>query len=153
MQGKATLRGHPIHPMLIPFPIAFFVGALISDIISHWGDASFWPRMSLVLIGFGIISALIAALFGFIDYRTAPMTDDAKRMATIHMILNLLTVAIFAVAIFAVAFYLRLGNATSVAGYVLTVLGVIILSAAGYLGGHLAYHFGMGVESGAGRVA
>lgn len=148
MQGKATIGGHPIHPMLIPFPIAFYVGALLTDIISHWGDPIFWPRMSVVLIGLGIIGALLAALFGFIDYTTAPMSDSAKRTATTHMILSLLVTVIFAIA-----FYIRLGNATSVTGYVLTVLGVIVLMASGYLGGHLAYHFGIGVESSTDRVA
>ncbi len=83
MQGKATFNGHPIHPMLIPFPIAFFVGALISDIISHWGDPVFWPRVSLVLIGFGIVGALAAAIFGFTDYLTAPLSAEAKKTATL----------------------------------------------------------------------
>ena len=144
MQGKATLNGHPIHPSLVPFPIAFFTGALICDIVSHWGDATFWPRMSLVLIGFGIIGALAAAIFGFVDYLSAPLSPEAKNTATTHMILNLVTVVIFAIA-----FYIRLGDVTATAGYVFTVLGVIVLTAGGYLGGHLAYHFGVGVaESG-----
>ena len=148
MQGKDILNGHPIHPMLVPFPIAFFVGALISDIISRWGDPAFWPRMSVVLIGFGIVGALAAALFGFIDYATAPLSDEAKKTATSHMLLNLLTVVIFAVA-----FYVRLGDATSRVGYVLGVVGVIVLSVAGYLGGHLAYHFGVGVQGSTQRPA
>lgn len=146
MQGKATIGGHPIHPMLIPFPIAFFVGALISDIISHWGDPVFWPRMSVVLIGLGIIGALVAALFGFIDYATAPLSEGAKKTATTHMALNLTVVVIFAIA-----FYLRLGNATSTIGYVLTVLGVLILGASGYLGGKLVFEGGVGVKDSIGR--
>ena len=145
MQGKATLGGHPIHPVLIPFPIAYFVGALISDIISHWGDPAFWPRMSVALIGMGIIGALLAALFGFIDYLTAPMTADAKKTATSHMILNLLVVALFAIALF-----IRLDNATATVGYVFTVIGVLVLGASGYLGGKLAYQFGVGVDKRAG---
>jgi uncharacterized membrane protein len=147
MQGKATIAGHPIHPMLIPFPIGFFVGALICDIISHWGDAVFWPRMSVVLIGFGIVAALVAAVFGFVDYATAPMSEAPKKTATIHMALNLLVVLIFALA-----FYVRLGNATSTLGYVLTVLGVIILAVSGYLGGHLSYHYEVGVERSTHRI-
>ncbi|PZR57022.1 MAG: hypothetical protein DLM50_06795 [Candidatus Meridianibacter frigidus] len=145
MQGKATIAGHPIHPMLVPFPIAFFVGALVSDIISHWGDSVFWPRMSVVLIGLGIIGALLSALFGFIDYATAPLSDGAKKTATTHMALNLTVVVIFAIA-----FYLRLGNATSGVGYVLTVLGVLILGVSGYLGGQLVYEGGVGVKDSVG---
>lgn len=145
MQGKATLGGHPIHPMVIPFPIAFFTGALVSDIISHWGDPVFWPRMSVVLVGLGIIGALVAALFGFVDYATAPLSEGAKKTATTHMALNLITVAVFAVA-----FYVRMSNATSTAGYVLTVLGVLILGASGYLGGKLVFEGGVGVKDSAG---
>ena len=140
MQGKAAINGHPIHPMLIPFPIAFFAGALLCDIISHWGDPVFWPRMAIVLIGLGIIGALLAAVFGFTDYLTAPLSDDAKKTATTHMILNLVTVVIFAIA-----FFMRLGKPTSVAGYVLEVIGVAVLSVSGYLGGKLSYVDKVGV--------
>ena len=141
MQGKATVMGHPIHPMLIPFPIAFFTGALVCDIISHWGDATFWPRMAVVLVGLGIIGALVAAIFGFIDYLSAPMSADAKKTASSHMVINLI-----AVVIFVVDYFIRSANATATLGYVLTTLGVVVLSAGGALGGHLAYHFGVGVE-------
>jgi len=142
MQGKATLLGHPIHPMLVPFPIAFFVGALISDIISHWGDPVFWPRMSVVLIGLGIIGALLAAVFGFVDYLTAPLSEGAKKTATTHLILNLIVVAIFVIA-----FFVRLGDATSTIGYVLTVVGVVVMCVSGYLGGKLVFEGGVGMKS------
>src|SRR5690242_14125762 len=82
MQGKATLFGHPIHPILVSFPIGFFVGALISDIVSAFVHTPVWPTLSVVLIGFGVIGALLAATFGLIDYITAPMSDAAKKTAT-----------------------------------------------------------------------
>jgi uncharacterized membrane protein len=141
MQGKATIGGHPIHPMLVPLPIGFFVGALICDIILAFTHNPFWPQVSVVLLGFGIVGALLAALFGFVDYGTAPMSAEAKATATRHMALNLL-----AVVIFAVAFWLRLGDNVSTIGIILTVVGVVVLGISGYLGGHLAYHFGVGVE-------
>ncbi len=146
MQGKATLMGHPIHPMLIPFPIAFFAGALISDIISHFSDNGLWPNMSLALIGFGIIGALVAAVFGFVDYATAPMSETAKKTATTHMAMNLLVVGIFVAA-----YFIRAGHPPSAFGYILTVLGVLVLLVSGALGGHLSYHFGVGVEMEAAR--
>ena len=141
MQGKATLFGHPLHPILIPFPIGFFVGALISDIISAFSGAPIWPSLSVVLIGFGIVGALVATLFGFVDYFSAPMSNNAKKVATTHMLLNLLTVLVFAVA-----FFVRYDKPPSSSGYVLTVLGVVILGIAGSMGGHLAYHYGVGVN-------
>jgi len=148
MQGKATVAGHPIHPMLIAFPIGFFVGAVVCDIILAVTHNSFWPAMSVALIGFGIVGALVAALFGFIDYATAPMPAEVKATATRHMVLNLL-----AVVIFAVAFWLRLGDNVSTTGIVLTVAGVLVLAVSGWLGGHLSYHYGVGVEPGAQRSA
>ena len=146
MQGKATFMGHPIHPILIPFPIAFFTGALISDIISHWSDNPVWPQMSVILIGFGVVGTVLAALFGFIDYLTAPMSNEAKATATWHLILNVLVLLIFVGA-----FMVRQPNPTSTLGYVLTVVGVVLLGISGNLGGHLAYHFRVGVEEEAGR--
>ena len=144
MQGKATIFGHPIHPMLIPFPIGFFVGALVSDIIFAFTHGPVWPTLSVILIGFGVISALLAAVFGFVDYFTARMSEGAKKVATTHMLLNLL-----AVVLFAIAFFVRYDKPPSVAGYVLTVIGVLILAVTGSLGGHLSYHYGVGVDDAA----
>ncbi len=79
MQGKATIARHPIHPMLVALPIGFFAGVLVSDVISIWGDRLFWSQMSVWLIAFGVAGALLAALFGFIDYFTAPMSLKTKR--------------------------------------------------------------------------
>jgi len=133
VQGKATIAGHPIHPMLIPFPIAFFAGALISDIVSAYSANPVWPTMSVALIGFGIVAALLAALFGFVDYFSAAMSEGAKKTATTHMVLYLLTVVIFVAA-----FFLRYAMPPSTAVHALTVIGVIVRSLSGALGGHLA---------------
>ncbi len=143
MQGKATIAGHPIHPMLVALPIGFFVGTLVSDIVSIWGDPTFWARMATWLIAYGVLSALVAALFGFVDYFTAPMSPDAKKTGTLHMMLNLLVVVIFAAA-----FFVRmLTGLTSVGGYVLTYVPLAILIVSGWLGGRLTYHFGVGVQA------
>lgn len=143
MQGKATLAGHPIHPMLVAFPIGFFAGAVISDIITFLGHPDFWPRMSVALIAFGIVAALIAALFGFIDYFTAPMPPPVKKTATTHMILNLLVVVIYVIAL-----WIRASDPVSAIGYVLTFGGLVFLVVSGWYGGHLAYVGGVGAKSG-----
>ncbi|HEV2260928.1 MAG TPA: DUF2231 domain-containing protein [Candidatus Rubrimentiphilum sp.] len=133
MQGKATLGGHPVHPMFVPFPIGFFTGAVICDVISIWGNP-FWPRMAVWLIAFGVIAALIAALFGFIEYFTAPMSEPAKKTATTHMLLNLALVVLYLIA-----FIVRNPNPTSTLGYVLSFVGWGLLVISGWYGGHLAY--------------
>lgn len=134
MQGKATLAGHPIHPMLVGFPIGFFGAVLVSDIISIWGNPAFWPRVAMWLIAFGVIGALVAAVFGFVDYLTAPMSAAAKRTATTHMILNLTVVALYIAA-----FFVRYANPISTLGYVLTYVGLATLVVSGWYGGHLVY--------------
>jgi uncharacterized membrane protein len=134
MQGKATLADHPLHPMFVGFPIGFFGAVLVSDVISIWGNPAFWPRMSVWLIAFGVVGALVAAVFGFIDYFTAPMPAAAKRTATTHMILNLTVVAFYVAA-----FFVRYGDPISTLGYVLTYVGLGILVVSGWYGGHLVY--------------
>jgi len=141
MQGKATFGGHPIHPVLVAYPMGFYVGSLISDILFYFTKLPMWVSFSEALIGFGVVGALLAALFGFIDYFSAPMSAEIKSTATLHMIINLVVTLIFVVD-----FFVRQQNGTSVAGYVLTVIGVILLMVAGYLGGHLAYVGKVGVK-------
>lgn len=144
MQGKATIKGHPIHPMLVSIPIGCFVAVLVSDIISIWGDATFWPVVALWLIAFGVVGALLAAVFGFTDYLTAPMSPEAKRTATMHMIVNLI-----AVAFYVAAFAVRFTSGPTVLGYVLTYVGLALLGISGWLGGHLVYvdHVGTALGS------
>jgi uncharacterized membrane protein len=133
--------GHPIHPMLVPFPIAFFVGAFVCDVIYAMKPGPFWPVMSLVLIGFGIIGALLAAIFGLVDYFTAPLSPAARKTAVTHMVLNIVTIVVFAAA-----FIVRNNDVTSALGFGLTIFGVLVLGVSSALGGHLAYHHRIGVE-------
>ena len=141
MQGKATFRGHPIHPMLVPFPIAFWVGSLIADILYFITHADIWTTMGTGLIGAGIIGALLAALAGLTDYLTAPMDAKTKRTATKHLTLNLLIVAAYGVNL-----YLRWRTPETPAGYVLSVLAILTLLYSGWLGGDLVYDHKVGVE-------
>jgi len=126
--------------MFVGFPIGFFGAVLVSDIISIRGNPAFWPHVSLWLIAFGVVGALIAAIFGFTDYFTAPMTTAVKRTATTHMILNLTVVVLYAAA-----FFVRYGNPISPLGYLLTYVGLAVLIASGWYGGHLVYvgHIGI----------
>jgi uncharacterized membrane protein len=134
MQGKATLAGRPLHPILVTFPIGCFVAAVVSDLVSIWGGPVFWSDMSTWLILFGVIGGLLAAFFGFVDYISAPMTVRAKNVAAWHMTLN-----IAALIIFGWACAIRFLDHTSVAGYALTGLGIVVLVVAGWLGGEVAH--------------
>ena len=141
MQGRATVLGHPIHPTLVSLPIGSFVVAFVCDIIYVVHPTPFWPIMSLVLLGFGVIGALLAAVFGLLDFLTAPLSRAARTTAVRH-----LSFALGTVVVFAAAFFIRDADPTSTFGYALTALGILGLGATGALGGHLAYHHRVGVE-------
>jgi uncharacterized membrane protein len=134
MQGKASIGGHPLHPMLVTFPIGCFIAAVVCDVISIWAGPVFWAAMATWLILFGIAGALFAAFFGFVDYISAPMTVPAKSTAAWHMTLN-----IAAIVIFGWACAIRFLDHTSVAGYALTGLGIVLLAVAGWMGGEVAH--------------
>jgi len=130
------VAGHPIHPMLVPIPVGLFIFALVADIAIHAGwAASAWPAVAFYCIGGGILGALVAAVFGFLDYVTITEVRT-KRLATAHMLVNLTVVGLFVVN-----FLLRWntqgggGNVT----FGLTVLGILLLLVSGWLGGELVY--------------
>ena len=134
MQGKATLAGHPIHPVLVTFPIGCFVAAVLCDIISIWTGPVFWAPMSTWLLFFGFCGALVAAFFGLVDYFSAPMSQQARSIAAWHMTLN-----IAAIAVFGIACAVRFLDHASPAGYALTGFGIVLLASAGFLGGEVAH--------------
>src|SRR5262245_31000414 len=66
--STANVGGHPLHPMLVPFPIAFLVGALVSD-LAFWGTGTpFWAQGSMWLLGAGIVTGAAAAIAGLTDF-------------------------------------------------------------------------------------
>lgn len=149
MKSKANIKGHPIHPMIIPFPIAFLIGTLVFDILRVTSNnPSYWHTASYLEIT-GVITALIAAVPGAIDYfGTVPPESSAKKRATQHALINITVVVIFAVA-----FIIR--DHTSVAVVIgLEVIGVIMLFVSGWMGGTLVYRNQIGVDpryAGAGK--
>jgi nitrite reductase/ring-hydroxylating ferredoxin subunit/uncharacterized membrane protein len=135
MKSKAILLGHPVHPMLIPFPVAFLTGAFIFDAAGLVADRQSWWTTGNHLAILGILTALLAAVPAFIDYLyTVPPESSGKRRATRHMLVNLT-----AVALFAGAWILRPDSSLAPA-YVtvgLEGLGLALLLSGAYLGGTL----------------
>ena len=133
LEGK-PLR-YPIHPMLVHFPIGFFVLSFILDLVSLAPS----PRPFLVPAAFyamllGIITALLAAIPGFVDYTDIRRDHPGKGAATAHMSLNLIMVAVYAINLWIRASALtepRVGWLPLIFSFI----GVSLLSASGYLGG------------------
>jgi len=135
MKSRAVALGHPVHPMLIPFPFAFLTGAVLFDAAGWLRDVPPWWTTGGHLGLAGIATALLAAIPGVIDYLyTVPPASSAKTRATRHMLVNLT-----AVALFAGAWWIRGGAATRPGAIVLAleVLGLGLLGTGGYMGGTL----------------
>ena len=152
MRSKASFKGHPIHPMLIPFPFAFLSGAVLFDLGSKlFGEPSL-GRTGGHLAAAGIVTALLAAVPGFVDYFfTVPPNSSAKGRATKHMLANLT-----AVGLFAAAWLLRQDapDAPSAAVLGLELAAFALLGMAGWMGGTLAYRNQIGIDhryAGAGK--
>ena len=140
LHSTAQVKGHPIHPMLVPFPIVFFLGALGTDIAFAVDGSEGWAEASKWLLGAGIVGAALAALAGFVDFGGNPRIREL-RDAWLHMFANLI-----AVVIELVNFGLRLGNeeAAGSTGLILSIAVALILLFSGWKGGELVYKHGVG---------
>lgn len=135
MRSKASFRGHPIHPALIPFPFAFLVGAFGFNAAGLLLADPELVRVGWWLIIAGIASALVAAVPGLIDYvYSVPPRSTGKSRATKHMVVNL-----SAVALFALSLMLRDGvqDETSWLNSFIELVAVALLGAGGWMGGTL----------------
>lgn len=144
MRSAASFKGHPIHAMLIPFPLAFFVGAFFFDVVGAvWGREAFWTTGGFLAVA-GIVTAVAAAIPGAIDYfRTVPPASSGKKRATRHALVNL-----SAVAMFALGLWLRGGVEAPPALLSMGAwaLGLVLLSMGGWMGGTLVYRNQIGID-------
>ncbi|MEU8345441.1 Uncharacterized membrane protein [Actinomadura meyerae] len=144
VSALAGSYGHPLHPVLVTVPIGAWAGSLVFDAASHLtGDPDFLARGSLWLIGLGIAGALAAAATGFLDLLAVPPGTRAFRTALVHMSLNLAVTAAYAAG-----FGWRYGDVTgSVAPgrIALSAVSLAVLAVSGFLGGRLAYRYGVRV--------
>jgi uncharacterized membrane protein len=147
MASPASISRHPVHAMLIPFPIALWVFSLVADLIYLWRGNPIWKDwIAFYTLAAGIIGAALAAVPGFIDWLSLKDPEVVK-IANWHARLN-----IIALVIFAASFYLRTtSGAPLVSGsytipVLLSVLGVILITISGWLGGEMVYVHGVAVE-------
>ncbi|MFE5410465.1 DUF2231 domain-containing protein [Microbacterium sp. NPDC056569] len=136
--------GHPFHPILVTIPIGAWVASFVFDVIGFLAeDPEPYVHAAWILIVIGLVGAVLAAIWGFLDYLQLGRSTLARRTATIHMAINLGVVVLFVVNLLA-----RLSAAedqVSVVGFVLTILGLAALGVSGWLGGKLAYRYGVRV--------
>lgn len=140
--STAAIAGHPLHPMLVPFPIAFLVGALASDLAFWWTADPFWARASLWLAGAGLVTGVVAAVAGLTDF----LGDSRVRSyaaAWVHFGGN---AAVLLLTLCSVL--IRLGDPAGAVlpiGLILSLVVAGMLMLTGWLGGELSYRHRIGV--------
>lgn len=137
-----SVAGHPIHPIIVIFPVAFLVGAAGSD-IGYWLTSDpFWARASVWLIGVGFAAGILAAITGFLDFFKVKRVRD-RSAGWLHMGGN---VAVMVLSL--INLVLRQGNPAEpivYTGLAISVVVATLLGITGWFGGELSFRHKVGV--------
>ena len=135
-KSTAQIAGHPLHPMLIPFPVAFLVATLVCDLIFWRTGNPGWSTAALYLLGAALVMAALAAVAGLIDF----FGDDRIRdlsAAWHHMLGN-----VVAVLLSLINWYRRYESGDAAVlptGLLISLLVVLILLYTGWRGWEMVY--------------
>jgi uncharacterized membrane protein len=144
MASKASIAGHPIHPMLIPFPLALWATSFVVDVIYYFLRHATLLVIAKFMIAAGCIGAIAAAIPGIVDWLSIK-NGDVKKVANWHARLNITALVVFAISLF-----LRMGRYGEFVGrkltipFLLSLVGVILITISGWLGGELVFRYRMG---------
>jgi uncharacterized membrane protein len=146
MYSKVRIAGHPIHPSLVAFPVAFYVASLVGFAVYMANGHQFWLNLGIAGSVAGAGMALLAALPGLVDLLFGvPRRSQAKLVGFLHGSLNVTAVGLF---IAAAVIYKGNWNGPAVGatlGLALAAAGVAVTLAAATLGWMLvqSYHVGI----------
>jgi len=146
MESRAKLLGHPVHQMLIVFPLGLLATAVIVDIVYFVGGALIFAELSHYLIIAGLIGGAVAAPFGLIDWLAIPSNTRAKRIGALHGGGNVVVLLLFLASALLRA---NLPSAPPVAAYVCSFAGAALALVTAWLGGELVDRLGIGISDGA----
>jgi len=160
MYSKVKIAGHPLHPMLVAFPIAFYVGTLAS-LLAYIGTRDlFWYRASFVVNVVALIMAAIAVIPGAVDLFATPARSEARQTGYKHAGLNVLTLVLFLISAIILGRNWTDPNVTGglrlpdvAAPLVLSIIGTLSLLGAGWFGWTMVQTHHVGVLDRAAGVA
>lgn len=138
IESRAAINGHPIHPMFVAFPLAFFYAVLGTDVGYLWTQDFFWARASLWLVGAGLLMGLLAGAVGLVDFLTIRRAR-AHKDGWIHVIGN-----VTALLLTLISLLLRWNDAAvavSPWGIGLSALVAVIVSVTAWYGTELSHRF------------
>jgi uncharacterized membrane protein len=146
MESRAKLFGHPIHQMLIVFPLGLLATAILFDVLALATSNGYWSEIAFWMIAAGVITGLVAAPFGAIDWFAIPTGTRARRIGAIHGIGNVIVVLLFAGS-----WLMRrdVPAAPEAFALALSFSGGVLALGTGWLGGELVDRLGIGVDEGA----
>ena len=146
MGSHAKLFGHPIHPMLIPFPLGLLATSLVFDVIHQLTGNESWAEVAYWMIVAGIIGGLAAAPFGWIDWLVIPDGTRAKAIGLWHGAGNVVVLLLFALT-----WFLRRDPPAEpgILPFLLSLVGVVLALVTAWFGGELVDRLGVGVDRGA----
>jgi uncharacterized membrane protein len=147
--STARIAGHPIHPMLVPFPIAFLIGALLAD-LAFWNTRDpFWAVAGAWLVGAGIAGGALAALAGLTDFLGSRRVR-ALRAAWVHFLGNATAILLAILNLYLRTVAPSAAEVVLPWGLALSAAVVAILAITGWLGWELVYRHGVGIATGEG---
>ena len=147
MRARVTVLGHPLHAILTDFPIACFMLAFLWNLIAVISNAQPWYAMTFWAMLTGLILVVPTALVGLLDYtKVLERHHPGRGTATFHLVANVVATIFFLLSLIFRGGPGPLVGATKVATLLLALIGVVILSVGGFLGGRLVYHHGIGVN-------
>lgn len=146
MESHSKVAGHPLHPILIALPLGLLMTSLIFDVRAKTRLDSTDGKIARALIGAGVLSGLVAAIPGIIDWRNIPDNSRAKAIGLWHGSGN-----VVALSLFALSWMKRRPNETQpdTSAVALSITASAILGVTGWLGGEMVYRMGIGVDPGA----
>jgi uncharacterized membrane protein len=134
--STVAIAGHPLHPLIVTFPIALLISAFGTDVAYWLTNDTFWARGSVWLLGVGLLSGVVAAVTGMMDF----LKIDRVRKRTagwIHMAGN---VAVLVLTL--INWLLRLNNFTGTVipwGLGISLIVSVLLGITGWYGAELIY--------------
>jgi uncharacterized membrane protein len=146
MDSRAKLLGHPIHQMLIVFPLGLLAMAVIFDLLAIALGNGYWSEIAFWMIAAGVVTGLVAAPFGAIDWWAIPSGTRAKRVGALHGIGNVVVVFLFGLS------WLMRWDAPAAPetlALLLSFAGGFLALGTGWLGGELVDRLAIGVDDGA----
>lgn len=143
MEARAKLLGHPIHQMLVVFPLGLLAVGVVFDLVYFGTDNPTFAIVSYWMLVSGLIGGLLAAPFGLVDWYAIPARTRAKRVGAMHGMGNLVVLLLFLASVL-----LRTDSlaAPPTAAYVCSFAGALLATITAWLGGELVDRLGIGVH-------